>query len=59
MYAMCTPPPPVSGFFGEPPTNFSREGGGALQNLNIRGGWWERGDDLLEGEVAIFTRKIN
>ena len=49
------PPPPSAGGGGvEPPTKFSKRAGLTGPQL-LEGGYWERGGDFFQGEVAIFT----
>ena len=49
------PPPPSAGGWGvEPPTKFSKRAGLTGPQL-LEGGYWERGGDFFQGEVAIFT----
>ena len=52
----CAPPPPLSSFFGEPPTKFSR-GGGALQNLILEGVGGKGGMTFLRGKLQFLQEK--
>ena len=53
----CAPPPPLSSFFGEPPTKFSRGGGGALQNLILEGVGGKGGMTFLRGKLQFLQEK--
>ena len=56
--AECAPPPSAPFCRGgggvEPPTKFSKRAGLTGPQL-LEGGYWERGGDFFQGEVAIFT----
>ena len=43
---------------GEPPTKSSKKwgrGGGLIRSKFLEGSCWEKGGDLFQGEVAVFT----
>ena len=41
----------------EPPTKFSKRGGGLPGPQFLQEGCWERGSDFFEGMVAIFQQE--
>ena len=52
---MCTPTLSVGRF--EPPTKFSKRGGGLDRTSTFRGGCWERGGDFFQGGGLQFSHK--
>ena len=57
---MCTPPssPASAGGKGvEPPTKFSKNGGGPLTGSQVyKGGCWERGGDFFHGDCSFYIK---
>ena len=54
------PPLFVGGGRVEPPTKFSKRGGGLTGPQLLKGGCWERGGDFFQGEGVQFShKKIN